>query len=151
MHKKAVVRSLTCRARSIPSSGQERSDEMKHIISTLENNGYTKQFIIEASKPKQPSKEISTNDGSGNKFFKLPYVQGTSGPSKRILKHFGIKVALKPHQTIGNVFPKPKDPVPKVQTRAPIYKIPYGDCGKCYIDETNRQFATREFVHKKAI
>ena len=64
------------------------------------------------------------NDESGNKFSVLSYILGTSEPIKRILEHFDIKVALKPHQTIGNLFPK--DPVPKAQIRAPIYKIPCG-------------------------
>ena len=79
------------------------------------------------------------------------YNQGTSEPIKRILEHFGIKVALKPHQTIGNLFPKPKDHVPKAQIRAPIYKIPCGGCEKYCIGETKRQLATREGEHKKAV
>ena len=91
------------------------------------------------------------NDESGNKFCVLPYIQRTSEPIKRILEHFGIKVALKPHQTIENLFPKPKDPVPKAQIRAPIYKIPCEGCEKCYIGETKRQFATRKGEHKKAV
>ena len=70
---------------------------------------------------------------------------------KNILEHFGIKVALKPHQTIGNLFLKPKDPVPKAQIRAPIYKIPCRGCEKCYRGETKRQFATREGERKKAV
>ena len=77
---------------------------MKHVISTLEVNGYPKHFIIEVSKSNKSSEEMSAskyvNDESGNKFCMLPYIQGTSEPIKRILEHFGIKVALKPHQTI---------------------------------------------------
>ena len=95
LHKKAVVRSLTDRARSIPSSSQERSREMKHVMSILEDNGYPKHFIIEASKPKKSSEEMSNstsvNDESGNKFCVLPYIQGTSEPIKRILEQFGMK------------------------------------------------------------
>ena len=83
--------------------------------------------------------------------MRVPYIQGTSEPVKRILEYFGIKVALKPHQTIGNLFLKPKDPVRKAQIRAPTYKIPCRGCEKCYIGETKRQFATREGEHKKAV
>ena len=51
----------------------------------------------------------------------LPYtVKGTSEPIKRILSNHDIKVAQKPHQTIGNLFLKPKDPVVKDQTRGAI-------------------------------
>ena len=41
--------------------------------------------------------------------------------------------------------------MPKVQTRAPIYKIPCGDCEICYTGETERQFATKECEHRKAV
>ena len=154
-HKKAVVRSLTDRARCVPSSNQERSNEMKYVISTLKDNGYPKRFILEASKPKKFSEKMSgstpVSDDSGYKFCVLPYVRGTSEPIKRILEQFGVKVAFKPHFTIGNLFPKPKDPVPKAQVRAPIYKIPCDDCEKSYIGETKRQYATRESEHKKAV
>ena len=62
------------------------------------------------------------------------------------LNSYNIKVALKAHQTIGNFFPKPKDPVPKDQTRGVIYSIPCKDCDKLYIRETKR---LRE--HQKAV
>ena len=134
LHKKAVVRSLTDRDRTVQSSSQERAREMKYVVSTLEDNGFPKRFIIEDSEPKKSLKEMSAsksvNDENGNKVCVLPYIEGTTEPIKRILEHFGIKVALKPHQTIGNLFPKPKDPVPKAQIRAPIYKIPCGGCKK---------------------
>ena len=62
-----------------------------------------------------------------------------------------IKVALKPHQTIGSLFPRPKDPVPKDQARGVIYSIPCKDCDKLYIGETKRKFNTRLREHKKAV
>ena len=48
------------------------------------------------------------------------YVKGTTEPIKQILSNYNIKVALKPHHTIGNLFPKPKDAVPKDQTHGAI-------------------------------
>ena len=68
-----------------------------------------------------------------------------------ILSNHNIKVAQKPHQTIGNLFPKPKDPVPKDQTRGAIYSIPCKDCDKSYIGETKRKFSTRLKEHQKAV
>jgi len=74
----------------------------------------------------------------------LPYIKGTTEPNKRILRNYDIKVALKPYQTIGSLsVPKPKDPVPKDQTRGAIYSIPCQDCGKSYTGETKRKFASR--------
>ena len=37
-------------------------------------------------------------------FCVLPYVQGTTEPIQRVLNNYNIKVALKLHQTIGNLF-----------------------------------------------
>ena len=34
--------------------------------------------------------------------------KSTTEPIKRVLSNHNIKVAQKPHQTIGNLFPKPK-------------------------------------------
>ena len=58
-----------------------------------------------------------------------------------------IKVVLKPHQTIGSLFPKPKDPVPKDQARGVMYSIPCKDCDKLYIGVTKRKFNTRLREH----
>ena len=84
-------------------------------------------------------------------FCILPYIKGTSDPIKRILSNYNIKVAQKPHQNIGKLFPKPKDPVPKDQTRGAIYSIPCKDCDKSYIGETKRKFSTRLKEHQKAV
>ena len=47
-HKKAVIKSLTDRAKTIPSSVDQQSKEMKHVIAALSANGYPKRFIIDA-------------------------------------------------------------------------------------------------------
>ena len=66
------------------------------------------------------------------------YIQSTSEPIKRISGSFEIDVALKPHTTIGNMFPKPKDPIPKLRI-------------KDYVGETKRQYKTRLGEHQKVV
>ena len=51
-HKRAVVKSLTDRAKIIPSSSDQRSKEMKHVTAALVANGYPKRFVIDVGKPK---------------------------------------------------------------------------------------------------
>lgn len=52
----------------------------------------------------------------------LPYInQGTSEPIKWILTNQDITVALKLYQTVGSLFPKPKDPVPNDQTHMALF------------------------------
>ena len=99
MHKRAVVKSLMDRAEKIPTTKSDRSKEKQRVISTLQSNGYPKRFILDASKPKPPLKDIINSAESGRGYSTIPYVSGTSEPIKRILENHGIKVAFKPHQT----------------------------------------------------
>ena len=109
--------------------------------------------MIDVGKPKRLAQQLSTTAPDAAKGFCiiLPYIKGTLEPIKRILSNHNIKVAQKPHQTIGNLFPKPKDPVAKDQTRGAIYSIPCKDCDKSYIGETKRKFSTRRKEHQKAV
>ena len=99
-----------------------------------------KRFVIDVSRPKRPSQQSSkTAPDSARGFCILPYIKGTTEPIKRALSNYNIKVAQKPHQTIGNLFPKAKDPVPKDQNRGAIYSIPCKDCDKSYIGDIHYQ------------
>jgi len=132
---------LTDRAKTIKSSTDQRSKKMKQVTAALVANGYPKRFVIDVGKPKRPSQESSTTAPEAARgFCILPYIKGTTEPIKRVLSNYNIKVSQKPHQSIGNLFPKPKDPVPKDQTRGAIYSIPCKDCDKSYIEETKRKF-----------
>ena len=147
-----MVKSLTDRAKVIPSSVDQQLKEMKHVIAALRANGYPKRFVIHASKSKRPSQQKPATVPDDKKgFCILPYVKGTTEPIKRILSNYNIKVALKPHHTIGNLFPKPKDPVPKDQTRGATYSIPCQVCDKSYIGETKRKFSTQLKEHQKEV
>ena len=100
-----------------------------HVTAALVANGYPKRFVIDVGKPKWLAQQLSTTAPDAAKgFCILPYIKGTSEPIKQILSNYDLKVAQKPHQTIGNLFPKPKDPVSKDQTRGAIYSIPCKDC-----------------------
>ena len=49
----------------------------------------------------------------------IPYIQ--TEPIKRILNSHNGKVALKPFQTLGHIFAKPKDPVTQEQRTEAIF------------------------------
>ena len=97
------------------------------------------------------SDKPTSNGSAAKSFCVLPYIKGTTESIKRVLNNYNIKVALKPHQTIGSVFPKPKDPVSKDQARGIIYSIRCKDCDKLYIRATKRKFNTRLREHQKAV
>ena len=95
---------------SIPSSSDQWLKERKHVTAALVANGYPKCFAIDVGKPKRPSQQLSTTaPDAARGFCILPYIKGTTEPIKRILSNYNIKVAQKPHQTIRNLFRKPKD------------------------------------------
>ena len=74
-------------------------------------------------------------------FCILTYLKGRMEPIKRVLNNnYNIKVALKPHQTVDSLFPKPKDPIPKDQVCSIIYSIPCKDCDKLYIRKNKQKF-----------
>ena len=62
--------------------------------------------------------------------------------------NYDITVALKPYQTVGSLFSKPKDPVPNDQTYGSIYSIPSQDLWQ---GETKSKFASWLKEHQKAV
>ena len=75
---------------------------VKTSHSVLLANGYPKRFI----KPKRsPRQSVAATPEDVKSFCVLSCVKGTTEPIKRVLNNYNIKVALKPHQTIGSLFP----------------------------------------------
>ena len=79
---------------------------MKHITAALVANDYPKHFVIDVSKPKQPSQLSSkTAPDAARGFGILLYIKGTTESIKRVLSNYNIKVAQKPHQTSSRISP----------------------------------------------
>ena len=92
-HKRALVKSLTNYTKAIPSSVDQQSKELKHVIAARRANGYPKRLVIHASKPKQPSQQTPATAPDDNKgFCILPYVKGTTEPIKRILSNYNMRL-----------------------------------------------------------
>ncbi len=53
--------------------------------------------------------------------------------------------------TVGHIFAKPKDPIPKNQKAHAVYSIPLNDCEKEYLGQSKRQFGTCLKEHQKAV
>ena len=85
-------------------------------------------------------------DSAVKSFAIVPYIQGIAEPIRRVLNNCGIKVALKPFQTLGHIFANPTD-----QNTHAVYYIPCSDCEKVYLGQTKRQFCTRLKEHQRAV
>ena len=101
----SVVNTLLKRANNIPSTNKGRREEMQRVKAVLRDNNYPMSFIRNCERvlTKQPA------ENSFNGFVVLPYVQGVSEKTGRILKQQKVKVAHKPQQTINSLFPHPKE------------------------------------------
>ena len=84
-------------------------------------------------------------------FAIVPYIQGIAEPIRRVLNNCGIRVALKPFQTLRRIFAKPNDRVPADQKTHAVYSIPSGGCEKVYLGQIKRQFCTRLKEHQRAV
>ena len=81
----------------------------------------------------------------------IPYIQGTSEKVRRILNEAGVKVAMRPVRTIGQILPSPKDPHNPEEKSCVVYQVPCSDCNFVYIGQTKRDLKSRLAEHKLAI
>ena len=70
--------------------------------------------------------EVTTSNSFDEKelatgFAIIPYIQGVTGPIKRIINSHNVKVAQKSFQTLWYIFAKPKDPIANEQLTAPFF------------------------------
>ena len=80
----------------------------------------------------------------------LPYINGTSEMTARLLRPFNIDVAHKPSHKLRSYFTKHEDKTAITETNNAIYMIPCGDCSQRYIGQTSKKIATRITKHKNA-
>ena len=72
----------------------------------------------------------------------LPYINGTSEMTSRLLRPFNIDIAHKPTHKLRLYFTKHKDKTTITETKNAIYMIPCRDCSQQYIGQTSRKIAT---------
>ena len=73
-----------------------------------------------------------------------------SHPGRRVSSHscLGIWVCYKPFQTLKQMLSHLKDPVPDLQRRGVVYKVP---CNSSYIGQTGRRLSQRLDEHRRAV
>ena len=102
--KLAVTKTLHDRANTRNTIPADARHQATHVLSVLQLDGFPLRHFYPISKVKQQ------NTTQHLKIFtSMPYVQGTSERIGRILNEAGVKVAMKPLKTIGNILTSPKD------------------------------------------
>ena len=144
-HKASVVCTRFHRARTIPSTGQERRKEELRVIKALRLNGYKRGFIRRFSQrpPTPTSNQLKAT-------IVIPYIHGVSESIKQALFNHDIRVCMKPCRTLRQILVHPKDPIPMDQRSGVVYEILCGACQQVYMGQTNRNFACRLKEHRRA-
>ena len=89
-----------------------------------------------------------TDNGKEQLFFRMFEV---SESIRRLLTSLNIRVCFKPHSTLRQFFPSPKDKPDDSETAGVIYNIPCKDCSSCYIGQTSRRLCQRIKEHRRAV
>ena len=152
-HKKSVASTLINRAHTHSSTTSSLNKEVKHVGSVLRMNGYPSQLTKDPGKASGRSQDPPTSDQTTRwkASTVIPYVRGVSESIRRILSPLGIRVCYKPFQTLKQTLSHPKDPVPDLQRRDVVYKIPCAACSSSYIGQTGRKLSQRLDEHRRAV
>ena len=162
-HKISTAATLIHRAINLPNSQTGRDQEIKHVYTALDSNGYPTNLITQITKKKCFPPPVPTTEELVGTFFKcvdppltrgfatLTYIKGLTEPLTRLLKKQDIQVTNKPVKTLQQEFPAPKFRPEKVDQCNVVYKIPCTTCSWSYIGETKRSFSTRKKEHARNV
>ncbi|BHF62064.1 hypothetical protein SprV_0100504500 [Sparganum proliferum] len=147
-HKRSCVRTLYRRVETHCSTPAAKLDEIKLLRELFRANGYPRAFVERSRRqPKKRNEEHS----QPNAWRSIPYIKGVSDAVSRSLAPLGIGVAHRPDSTIRRQVMRPKDPIPKQEMSAVVYRLQCS-CGRCnYVGETGRRLQTRMHEHKLAV
>ncbi|BHF79120.1 hypothetical protein SprV_0602223900 [Sparganum proliferum] len=151
-HKRSCVRTLFHRAYRYCSNDDLLKKELGYLYRLFRSNGYPMSFVKNCLRRQaQPRGPSSEEEIVTQKFFSLPYMQGTSEMIARQLNQFGIRVSHKPASSLRTVLTRVKDSIPKEEQTNVIYRIPCANCPCVYVGHTGRRLGTRINEHKLAI
>ena len=117
--------------------------ELKHVRRTLQRIGYPNHKINTA----RPTTTVN-NSTEPSAVVTLPYIGAASYRLQRILRQVNIQTRFSSTTTLRSTLHTHKDKRPQ-DSQPGVYRIPC-ECGKVYIGETGRSFATRLKEHKAA-
>ncbi|BHF65378.1 hypothetical protein SprV_0200838800 [Sparganum proliferum] len=147
-HKRNCVRTLYRRVETHCSTPAAKLDEIKLLRELFRANGYPRAFVERSRR--QPKKRNEEHN-QPNSWRSIPYIKGVSEAVARSLAPLGIGVAHMPDSTIRRQVMRPKDPIPKQELSAVVYRLQCS-CGRCnYVGETGRRLQTRMHEHKLAV
>ena len=146
----SAIAALFDRADNAVFNEKDKIEEKHHILATLQQNSYPKEFIQRTVKKqsgrKEQPRECPEEEPKQTKSIKLPYIQGVRGQIKPAVNKHNIKATFYTQTTFRNLLSKPKDPIPK-EGRNTVYQLNCKDCEAVYAGETKRTLNIRAEEH----
>ncbi|CAN7952193.1 unnamed protein product, partial [Ixodes pacificus] len=125
-HKRFVVRTFLSRCDVVCSNKQLRLQEVENVVGALERRHYPRTFINDTQRRMQRGRGNESRVRATS-IVSIPYVQGVSDAVQRTLRPMGVQTVFKPHYTLTNVFPKPKDRTSADGQSGVVCKVQCGD------------------------
>ena len=147
-HKLGVIRTLHHRARTLCSTEDSLMDELEHLQKVLSISGYTKSAWVNATRPHTTTAQNDTNRQPTKGHITLPYMGKCSDVIARKIRSAGVKVHLRPYNTVRGQLVHPKDRVPKGEKCGLVYHVKCGECTASYVGETGRALEARLKEHR---
>ncbi|XP_015679927.1 uncharacterized protein LOC107295141 [Protobothrops mucrosquamatus] len=148
-HKISCMRTLFAHIDTHCSTKKARQVERACLHQVCRWNGYPTSFIRRYSKCQEPHR--APDDPGTTSWTTIPYVQGVSEATARILAPYNIKVSHRPNQTLRMKAMHPKEPLPKEEKSLVVYRVRCKDCQCNYMGETAKRIKTRIHEHRLAI
>ena len=149
LHQKlGVVKTLNRRAINVCSDDTSLKQEKEVLTNAFHGCGYPDWAIRSAKAPSIQWVNEKEEDPKG--FVSIPYIKGVSEPISRILSGIGVKVAMKPTNTVKQSLVRPKDRENDENRSGVVYQISCQDCDAQYVGQTGRHLGERLKEHQRA-
>ncbi|XP_072845561.2 calmodulin-lysine N-methyltransferase isoform X3 [Pogona vitticeps] len=143
--KRGIIKTLVDRANR-NCEAQFLNTELDHLNWALQANGYSKNEITRAIKPRKQHRTEEEKQSPTNKVF-LPYIKGVTDRMGKLLEKHNLQTVFKPTTKIQQMLRSAKDRRDPLTT-AGVYRIPCS-CGQVYIGTTKRSIHTRIKEHER--
>ncbi|BHF71591.1 mitochondrial 54S ribosomal protein YmL35 [Sparganum proliferum] len=148
----AVIYKINCNegdCNYVGETGRKLQTRLQeHKSATRRANGYPRTFV---ERSRKQSRKRNEGPSQPKSWRSITYMKGVSEAVARSIAPLGIGVAHRPDSTIRRQVMRPKDPIPKQEMSAIVYRLQCS-CGMCnYVGETGRRLQTRMHVQKLAV
>ncbi|KAM6473987.1 uncharacterized protein PHA67_006582 [Liasis olivaceus] len=143
--KRGIIKTLMDRANWICET-QFLNSELNHLNWVLQVNGYSKNEIKRAIKPRKQHATEEEKQPPTNKVF-LPYIKGVTDCMGKLMEKHNFQTIFRPTRKIQQMLKSAKDKRDPLTT-AGVYRIPCS-CGQVYIGTTKCSIHTRIKEHER--